>query len=41
MAGDVTKRIAPSKQLTAADIAKYSTKAWLAGTDNWDPEKIH
>jgi pectinesterase len=39
--GDVTKRIAPSKQLTAADIAKYSTKGWLAGTDDWDPEKIH
>jgi pectin methylesterase-like acyl-CoA thioesterase len=40
-AGDVTKRIAPSKQITAADIAKYTTKAWLAGTDDWDPEKIH
>ena len=40
MAGDVTKRIAPSKQLTAADIAKYATKTWLAGTDGWDPEKI-
>ena len=41
MAGDVTKRIAPSKQITAADIAKYATKTWLAGTDGWDPEKIH
>lgn len=39
-AGDVTKRIAPSKQLTAADVAKYSTKVWLAGTDGWDPERI-
>ena len=39
-AGDVTKRISPSKQLTQADIAKYATKTWLAGTDNWDPEKI-
>jgi pectin methylesterase-like acyl-CoA thioesterase len=39
-AGDVSKRIAPSKQLTKADVAKYSTKAWLAGTDGWDPEKI-
>jgi len=39
-AGDVSKRIAPSKQLTKADLAKYSTKAWLAGTDGWDPEKI-
>jgi pectin methylesterase-like acyl-CoA thioesterase len=41
MAGDVTKRISPSKQLTAADIAKFATKAWLAGTDGWDPETIH
>jgi pectin methylesterase-like acyl-CoA thioesterase len=40
MAGDVSKRIAPSKQLTKADIAKYATKTWLAGTDGWDPEKI-
>jgi pectin methylesterase-like acyl-CoA thioesterase len=39
-AGDPTKRIAPSKQITAADIAKYATKTWLAGTDGWDPEKI-
>jgi pectinesterase len=39
-AGDVTKRISPSKQLTQADIARYATKTWLAGTDNWDPEKI-
>jgi pectin methylesterase-like acyl-CoA thioesterase len=40
MAGDVTKRIAPSKQLTSADIGKYATKTWLAGTDGWDPEKV-
>ncbi len=40
MAGDVTKRIVPSKQLTAAEIAKYATKVWLAGTDGWDPEKV-
>jgi pectin methylesterase-like acyl-CoA thioesterase len=40
-AGDITKRIAPSKQLTAADIAKYATKAWLAGSDAWDPEATH
>lgn len=39
-AGDVSKRIAPSKQLTKADVAKYSTKVWLAGTDGWDPEKV-
>jgi pectinesterase len=38
-AGDVTKRISPSKQLTAAQAAKYSTKAWLSGPDHWDPEK--
>ena len=40
-AGDVAKRIAPSKQITAADAAKYATKSWLAGSDGWDPEKIH
>jgi pectinesterase len=40
-AGDVTKRIAPSKQLAAADLAQYATKTWLAGTDRWDPEQIH
>jgi pectinesterase len=40
MAGDVAKRIAPSKQLTAADVAKYATKTWFAGTDGWDPEKV-
>jgi len=40
MAGDVSKRIAPSKQITSAEVAKYSTKAWLAGTDGWDPEKL-
>jgi pectin methylesterase-like acyl-CoA thioesterase len=39
-AGDVTKRIAPSKQLTAIDVSKYATKAWLAGSDAWDPEAI-
>ena len=39
-AGDVSKRIAPSKQLTPADVAKYSTRAWLAGVDGWDPEKV-
>jgi len=40
MAGDVSERIAPSKQLKAADIAKYATKVWLAGADGWDPEKV-
>ena len=40
MAGDVSKRIAPSRQLKAADVAQYATRAWLAGTDGWDPEKV-
>jgi pectinesterase len=39
LAGDVSKRIAPSKQLTAAEIGKYATKTWLAGSDGWDPER--
>ena len=41
MAGDVSQRIAPSRQLTAADVAKYETRMWLAGADGWDPEKMH
>jgi pectin methylesterase-like acyl-CoA thioesterase len=40
MAGDVSKRIPPSRQLTAAEAAKYTTKSWLAGADAWDPEKV-
>jgi pectinesterase len=40
MSGDVTKRVAPSKQLTAADVGKYETKAWLSGADGWDPESL-
>jgi pectin methylesterase-like acyl-CoA thioesterase len=38
LAGDVTQRIAPSRQLTAAEAAKDTTRAWLAGADGWDPE---
>jgi len=37
MAGDLSKLIPPSKQLTAADTARYETRVWLAGTDGWDP----
>lgn len=39
-AGDLSKRIAPSKQLTKADVVQYTTKTWLGGPDGWDPEKI-
>jgi pectin methylesterase-like acyl-CoA thioesterase len=39
LAGDLAQRVAPSRQLTAAEVAKYSTKAWLSGTDGWDPEQ--
>jgi len=37
-AGDVAQRVPPSHQLSDADLAKYSTKVWLAGADGWDPE---
>ena len=40
MAGDVIKRIAPSRQLSAAEAAKLTVKAWLGGTDGWDAEKV-
>lgn len=36
--GDLTKRIAPSKQLTPTDLPQYSTKSWLGPPDNWNPE---
>jgi pectin methylesterase-like acyl-CoA thioesterase len=39
LGGDLAQRVAPSRQLTAAEVAKYSTKAWLSGTDGWDPEQ--
>lgn len=40
LAGDVKQRVAPSRQLTAAEAAKDSTRTWLGGTDVWDPEKV-
>jgi pectin methylesterase-like acyl-CoA thioesterase len=40
-AGDLAQRVPPSHQLAAADLAKYTTKAWLSSPDNWDPEAIH
>ena len=36
--GDPTKRIAPSKQLTPADLPQYSTRTFLSPPDNWNPE---
>ena len=36
---DVSKRIAPSRQLTRAEAAKLTVKSWLAGADGWDPAK--
>ena len=38
LAGDVKQRVAPSRQLTAAEAAKDTTRAWLAGVDGWSPE---
>jgi len=40
LAGDVTERVAPSRQLTAAEAAKDTIKAWLAGADGWNPEAV-
>ncbi|SNS84093.1 pectinesterase [Granulicella rosea] len=39
-AGDIGKRIAGSHQLSASDAAKLTVKAWLAGTDGWNPEAV-
>ena len=35
---DAKAREPYAKQLTAAEAAKYATKAYLAGSDGWDPE---
>ena len=40
LSGDVSKRIAPSRQLTSAELAQYSTQAWLGPPDGWDPEAV-
>jgi pectin methylesterase-like acyl-CoA thioesterase len=29
-----------SKQLTAAEAARFSVKAWLSGDDNWNPTEV-
>jgi pectin methylesterase-like acyl-CoA thioesterase len=40
LAGVVTQRVAPSRQLTAAEATKDTTRAWLAGADGWNPEAV-
>jgi hypothetical protein len=40
LAGDQAQRVAPSRQLSAAEAAKDTTKAWLAGIDGWNPEAV-
>jgi pectin methylesterase-like acyl-CoA thioesterase len=40
LAGDLAQRVAPSRQLTAAEAAKDTTRAWLAGVDGWNPEAV-
>jgi pectin methylesterase-like acyl-CoA thioesterase len=39
-AGDTSLRVAPSRQLIAAEAAPYATRLFLAGSENWDPEHI-
>jgi pectinesterase len=38
MSGPVSERIAGTRQLSAAEAARDTVKAWLAGTDGWNPE---
>ena len=38
---DVSQRIPGTHQLTAAEAAKITVHAWLAGKDGWNPEAIH
>jgi pectin methylesterase-like acyl-CoA thioesterase len=37
-AGEIASRVPPSRQLTAAEAAKDTPRAWLAGPDGWVPE---
>jgi pectinesterase len=39
--GDIAQRADPSRQLTAAEAAQDTIRNWLAGDDNWNPEKVH
>jgi len=39
-AGDAKKRIAGTHILSADEAAKLTVKAWVAGADGWDPEKV-
>jgi pectinesterase len=41
LAGDVALRVAPSRQLSAAEAAKDTTSAWLSGADGWNPSVAH
>lgn len=38
---DVSRRVPPSRQLTAAEAKKLTIKNWLSGPDGWNPEKVH
>ena len=38
---DVSKRLEPSRQLTAGEAAKFTVATWLAGTDGWKAEAVH
>ncbi len=37
---DVSKRIAPSRQLSAAEASKLTVATWVAGTDHWNPDAV-
>jgi pectinesterase len=37
---DTSRRLAPSRQLTAAEASRLTTTAWLAGPDGWNPGQV-
>jgi pectin methylesterase-like acyl-CoA thioesterase len=39
-AADTSARIAPSRQLSAAEARKLTAAAWLAGPDGWNPTQV-
>ena len=40
LSGNMAERVHPARELKYSELGKYSTKAWLSGTDGWDPTKV-
>jgi pectin methylesterase-like acyl-CoA thioesterase len=38
LSSDLALRVPPSRQLTPAEVAPYTSKSFLAGSDSWNPD---